>query len=295
MDSINEMQHGQRLPKESVLHLIRRMFCVLKASSTVVSINVPKGGHITICGDVHGQFQDMMKIFTLNGLPSETNPYLFNGDFVDRGSFSVEVILTLFSLKAAFPHHVHLARGNHETRSINSRNGFLHELSQKYGTDLYSLFCEVFCLLPVCHVINDAVFVVHGGLCSRDVTLEELQNIDRTCEPVKGSLLEELLWSDPHMHKGRKPSARGAGVNFGPDITERFLEINKLSMIIRSHEFKQKGYDIQHRGKLITVFSAPNYCGKRNNKGAYIKLDDQMKPDYCTFDAAPRSSLALKI
>lgn len=261
----------------------------LKCLDTMVNIEVPAGGEITVCGDVHGQFYDLLNIFELNGVPSETNPYVFNGDFVDRGSFSVEVILTLFAWKLAYPRHLHLARGNHETRNMNKLYGFQGEVTQKYDDDLYQMFCETFCLLPLCHVIQSKVFVVHGGLFSRDgVTLDEIRAIDRDREPPDEGLMTELLWSDPQPGRGRTPSKRGVGVAFGQDVTENFLRVNDLKMVIRSHEMKEEGYHVEHGGQLVTVFSAPNYCDQMGNKGAFIRLDaETLTPKYTTFSSVP--------
>lgn len=269
--------------------MVLDMIELLKGSSTLVDIDVPADGEVTVCGDVHGQYYDLLNIWELNGMPSEVNPYLFNGDFVDRGSFSAEVILILVAWKLAYPSHLHLARGNHETRNMNKLYGFEGEVTKKYDEDLYQLFCEAFCLLPLCHVINKQVFVVHGGLFSKDdVTLDQIRKVNRECEPPDEGLMTEMLWSDPQPGRGRIPSKRGVGVAFGQDVTENFLETNGLKLIIRSHEMKEGGYEIEHSGKLVTVFSAPNYCDQMGNKGAFIRLDGKtMTPKYTAFSAVP--------
>ena len=236
--------HGYLLPKKYAKSIILDTISLLKGTSTLVEIDVPKEGKITVCGDIHGQFYDLLKIFFLNDLPSEQNPYVFNGDFVDRGHFSTEVVLTLFAWKLALPNHIYLNRGNHETAQINGIYGFKQEVIDKYGENLYDLFCEAFRLLPLCHLINGAVFVVHGGLFSKDdVTLKDIRKLNRYCEPkgIQGSeaLICDMLWSDPQHCQGRAPSKRGGcgvGIAFGPDVTERFLRKNNLKMIIRSHE-----------------------------------------------------------
>lgn len=277
------------IAKKYAYQIVMDMIELLRTLDTLVDIEIPEGGEITVCGDVHGQFYDLLNIFELNGTPSETNPYLFNGDFVDRGSFSLEVILTLFSWKLAFPRHLNLARGNHETRNMNKLYGFEGEITKKYDEDLYQLFCEAFCLLPLCHVIQSKVFVVHGGLFSRDgVTLDEIRRVNRECEPPDEGLMTEMLWSDPQPGRGRTPSKRGVGVAFGQDVTENFLRTNDLKMVIRSHEMKEEGYQVEHSGKLVTVFSAPNYCDQMGNKGAFIRLDaETLTPKYTTFSAVP--------
>ncbi|GFS45460.1 protein phosphatase 5.2 [Actinidia rufa] len=211
-------------------------------------------------------YYDLLNIFELNGLPSEDNPYLFNGDFVDRGSFSVEVILTLFAFKCMSP-------------SVRSK------LSEIF----VELFAEVFCCLPLAHVINEKVFVVHGGLFSVDgVKLSDIRAIDRFCEPPEEGLMCEVLWSDPQPQPGRGPSKRGVGLSFGGDVTKKFLQENNLDLVVRSHEVKDEGFEIEHDGKLITVFSAPNYCDQMGNKGAFIRFEaPDMKPNIVTFAAVP--------
>lgn len=277
----------KNIAKKYAYEMVLDMVALLRSVGTLVDIEVPEDGEMTVCGDVHGQYYDLLNIFDLNGVPSETNPYLFNGDFVDRGSFSIEVILTLFSWKLLYPAHVHLARGNHETRNMNKLYGFQGEVTKKYDDDLYQLFCEAFCLLPLCHVINSKVFVVHGGLFSKDdVTLDDLRKVNRDCEPPDEGLMTEMLWSDPQPGRGRAASKRGVGVAFGQDVTENFLRTNDLKLIVRSHEMKEEGYERDHDGQLITVFSAPNYCDQMGNKGALIRFDGKtMSPSFRTFAA----------
>lgn len=281
------------LAKKYAYKIVMDTIEMLKGLTTLVDIEVPESGEITVCGDVHGQYYDLLNIWEINGLPSEDNAYLFNGDFVDRGSFSLEVILILFSWKLLYPRHLHLARGNHETRNMNKLYGFEGEVTKKYDEDLFLLFCEAFCLLPLCHVINRAAFVVHGGLFSKDdVTLDQIRKVNREQEPPDEGLMVEMLWSDPQPGTGRIPSKRGVGVAFGQDVTENFLKTNGLKMVIRSHEMKEEGYEIEHQGKLVTVFSAPNYCDQMGNKGAFIRLDGRtMTPKYRSFSAVPHPNV----
>jgi serine/threonine-protein phosphatase 5 len=219
-----------KLHKKFVIQLLQRVKQVFSRCRSLVDISVPADGEFTICGDVHGQFYDLLNIFTINGLPSPSNPYLFNGDFVDRGSFSVEVILTLLAWKLTYPDHFHLTRGNHESKSMNKIYGFEGEVLHKYDITTMDLFYQVFCELPLCCVINQRVLVLHGGLFSQDgVTLDDLRKIDRVKEPPESGLMCECLWSDPCKMNGRHPSKRGVGLMFGPDVAARFLDANGLS------------------------------------------------------------------
>eukprot|EP00003_Mantamonas_plastica_P010319 TRINITY_DN1974_c0_g2_i1.p1 TRINITY_DN1974_c0_g2~~TRINITY_DN1974_c0_g2_i1.p1 ORF type:complete len:609 (-),score=206.71 TRINITY_DN1974_c0_g2_i1:584-2410(-) len=255
-------------------------------------VSLPESDKFTVCGDVHGQFYDLLHIFEINGLPSEDNPYLFNGDFVDRGSFSCEVILTLLAWKLVYPDSFHLHRGNHETINMNKMYGFEGEVKAKYGQKAMSMFTEVFQALPLCSVIQDKVFVCHGGLFSEDgVTLTDLESIDRFREPPERGPMCDMLWSDPAMYRGRSPSKRGVGVAFGPDITAQFLKENNLELVVRSHEVKPQGYEVMHDGKCITIFSAPNYCDQIGNLGAYIVFDHTMQPQFKTFACVPHPNV----
>uniref|UniRef100_A0A1I8GKX5 protein-serine/threonine phosphatase n=2 Tax=Macrostomum lignano TaxID=282301 RepID=A0A1I8GKX5_9PLAT len=286
--------------KSKVLHrryayqILVDMKALLSAEATLVDVAVPEGTKFTICGDVHGQFFDLLNIFELNGLPSETNPYLFNGDFVDRGSFSVECIFTLFSLKLLYPKSFFLARGNHESEYMNKIYGFEGEVKAKYADKMVQLFREVFNLLPLAHLIDGRILVMHGGLFSSDdVTLEDIRKIDRNMDIPDSGPMSELLWSDPQDLPGRAPSKRGVAVQFGPDVTERFCKNNGLDYIVRSHEVKEKGYEVAHSGRCITVFSAPNYCDTMGNKGAYITLTGgkDLSPKFTSFDCVPHPTV----
>ena len=183
---------------------------------------------------------------------------------------------------------MYLTRGNHETAAMNKMYGFDGEVKAKYNAKLADLFQEIFTYLPLGSVLNGKVFVVHGGLFSKDgVKLDHLRSIDRFREPPEDGPFCEMLWSDPCSELGRHPSKRGVGVAFGADVTKRFLDDNNLELVVRSHEVKDEGYEIDHDGKLITVFSAPNYCDQMGNKGAFIRFDAQCIPNITSFSAVP--------
>lgn len=286
---LSSLKEGNKLHKKFAYRIILEAKKIFEACESLIDIDVPNDHKFTVCGDIHGQFFDLLNIFTLNGWPSELNPYLFNGDFVDRGSFSVEVILTLFGFKVLYPNHFFMARGNHESMTMNQMYGFEGEVKAKYSSHMYDLFAEVFNLLPLAHCINKRILVMHGGLFSDDdVTLDMIRKIDRNRQPPDEGLMCELLWSDPMNAPGRAPSKRGVGLQFGPDVTDKFCKLNNLDMIIRSHEVKADGYESAHDGKCITVFSAPNYCDAMGNKGAYIVLHGgELKPFFATYREVP--------
>jgi len=242
---------------------------------TLVTLEVPSNTKLLVVGDLHGQFADLLHIFDTYGHPAEDTWYLFNGDFVDRGQFAVEVVLTLVILKSTYPKAIHLNRGNHEAIRMNALYGFKTEVLQKYDLYTFELFCEVFKHLPLATVVNKSIFVVHGGVPRQEgVRLAHIADIRRTKEPDEAAdeLMVDLLWSDPMDRPGREKSPRGAGTLFGPDVTQAFCEENGLTCVIRSHEMKLQGYEWHHDGRCLTVFSAANYCDLYRNQGAVCKI-----------------------
>lgn len=292
-DLLEWYKNQNKLHRKYAYKILLDVKSLFMAQPSLVNVTVPDDSKFTICGDIHGQFYDLLNIFKLNGLPSETNPYLFNGDFVDRGSFSVECIFTLFGFKLLYPDHFFMSRGNHESATMNQMYGFDGEVKAKYSVQMAELFTEVYNWLPLAHCLNNRVLVMHGGLFSRDdVTLQEIRDIDRNRQPPEEGLMCELLWSDPQPQMGRAPSKRGVGVQFGPDVTHNFLRTNSLDYIVRSHEVKNDGYEIGHDGKCITVFSAPNYCDTMGNRGAFITLNGKdMKPYFTSYEAMPHPNV----
>jgi len=177
-------------------------------------------------------------------MPSEENPYIFNGDFIDRGSFCAEVMNCMLAWRICLPQHFFMNRGNHETKTLTQMYGFKGEIIHKYDVRVYDLYCQLFTHLPLCHVINKTVMVNHGGLFSRDdVTLEDIRKVNRVREPPDNGIMCEILWSDPADMNGRHASKRGCGIAFGPDIAANFLEKNKLKLLVRAHEVKPEGFE----------------------------------------------------
>ncbi len=267
-----------RFPIQYACAILIDVIEILRDLPSLVDVPVPADTSITVCGDTHGQFYDVFTIFKMNGNPSEKNPYLFNGDFVDRGSFSYELIIMYFLYKLVYPNHFHMTRGNHESLSMNTMYGFKSEVLHKANTTVFDLFTEAFNCLPIAYCLGKKVLVLHGGLFEQDgVTLDEIRKIDRYRQPPQEGIMCDALWSDPTpLRLGRSPPPRGCGVLFGSDITEDFCKRNSLKYIVRSHEMKPNGYSIDHNGKCITIFSAPNYCDTMGNKGAFLIFDDKL-------------------
>ncbi|EGG23306.1 Protein phosphatase 5 [Cavenderia fasciculata] len=275
-EMIGYMKSQKLLHKKYVMKILKKSYELFTKLPTLVDIDKETSKKITICGDTHGQFYDLLHIFELNGFPSEDKPYLFNGDFVDRGSWSFEVIITLLSFKLLYPNHMHLTRGNHESIEMNRFYGFTGEVLHKYSEKVHDLFTDLFVWFPLAFVLDNDYLVVHGGLFGKDgVTLDDIRKLNRAQpDSTENELVQCLLWSDPQTNNGIAPSSRGVGVYFGPDVTRKFLKQNNLCGVIRSHEVKADGYQVDDEGSVITIFSAPNYCDQSGNLGAFINFTD---------------------
>ncbi|EFA01582.2 serine/threonine-protein phosphatase rdgC [Tribolium castaneum] len=284
-----------RLHARYVAEILRESIIKLKRLPNLNLASTAISKQITVCGDLHGKLDDLLVIFHKNGLPSPENPYVFNGDFVDRGKRGIEVLLVLLSCMLVYPGGVFLNRGNHEDNIMNSRYGFIREMQSKYRRNsekLLKLIEGVYRWLPLGTIVNNKVLIVHGGI-SDTTDLDLIRSLDRgkyasllrppisdssapgaeLIDKVEWKQVFDILWSDPQVGNGCIPNAlRGAGTYFGPDVTKNFLEKNRMLFIIRSHECKSEGYEVIHDNSIITIFSASNYYELGSNKGAYLKL-----------------------
>lgn len=269
-----ELGQGIVMQNDAVIELVNRASKVLDELPTLVTLDIPVGGKLHVVGDIHGQYDEFIQVLEICGPPvPEKNVIIFNGDFVDRGRQSTEVMIGLLALVLAYPNGVYLNRGNHESRSMNRRYGFEEEVYSKCSREAFDAFSQLFCLLPLATLVNGSVFVTHGGLPSVDgITLRDIAAVDRRQEP-RGGLLQDLLWSDPSPHDGRHRSPRGGGLScFGPDVTRRFCDDNRLLCCIRSHEVCEHGFEWQRGDRCLTVFSAANYVGYAGNLGAVVHI-----------------------
>ncbi|CAH0493428.1 unnamed protein product [Peronospora farinosa] len=299
---LDSFKTTQILHYKYVLEILKASVRSFSPLPTLQAISLENDEKLTVVGDLHGQLQDLFSIFSINGLPTRTNKYLFNGDFVDRGMYGIEVMMTILLFRLLYPTSVFLNRGNHESRNQNSWMGFEDEVWMKYSgiedddlerpVHVFESFQTLFGSLPLCAIIQDKIFVVHGGLFSRDnVTLAHLRGISRKREPplhqlnFQDKIFEDLLWSDPRPIQSRQPSERGAGVEFGITVTNNFCFVNKIALIIRSHECVIEGFEILHGGRLITLFSASRYCGTQMNKGAFLTFGTDLQPEIQQFYA----------
>lgn len=227
---------------------------------------------VCIVGDLHGQYEDLLRIIRTKGSPTHQR-YLFLGDYVDRGKNSLETMTLLLCYKLKYPINVYLLRGNHESPYINHIYGFYDECKRRYSTKLWKYFVDCYSCLPVAAIISNRVFCCHGGLSPTLTNIEDIDRIERPTDiPIEG-ILCDLLWSDPDTSLGWKRNTRGISWVFGSDIVERFLRRHDFDLICRAHQVVEDGYEFFGKRQLVTVFSAPNYCGIFDNAGATMFID----------------------
>ena len=270
---IGRLLKCQQLNESEVIQLCEKLKEVYMREQNVQPVRAP----VTVCGDIHGQFHDLMELFKLSGKPPDVN-YLFLGDYVDRGYYSVECVCLLFSYKLRYPDRITLLRGNHETRAITQVYGFYDECIRKYGNaNIWKNLTDVFDYLPLTAIIENQLFCLHGGLSPKLNTLDMIRQLERMQEVPHEGAMCDLLWSDPDDEvEGWGPSPRGAGFIFGKSISQKFCHENGLKMVVRAHQLINEGYEPRHDNIVVTVFSAPNYCYRCNNLAAIMELDEEM-------------------
>lgn len=235
---------------------------------------------IKICGDIHGQYSDLLRLFEYGGLPPRSN-YLFLGDYVDRGKQSLETICLLLAYKIKYPENFFMLRGNHECASVNRIYGFYDECKRRFNVRLWKTFTDCFNCLPVAALIDEKILCMHGGLSPDLRSLNQIRNLRRPADVPESGLLCDLLWSDPSKDiQGWGPNERGVSYTFGADKVTEFLRKNDLDLICRAHQVVEDGYEFFANRQLVTIFSAPNYCGEFDNAGAMMSVDETLM---CSF------------
>ncbi|KAJ6670657.1 SERINE/THREONINE-PROTEIN PHOSPHATASE [Salix viminalis] len=231
-------------------------------------------------GDIHGQYSDLLRLFEYGGFPPSAN-YLFLGDYVDRGKQSLETICLLLAYKIKYPENFFLLRGNHESASINRIYGFYDECKRRFNVKLWKTFTDCFNCLPVAALIDDKILCMHGGLSPDLTNLDQIRNLPRPTDIPDSGLLCDLLWSDPDKDiKGWGMNDRGVSYTFGPDKVAEFLMKSDMDLVCRAHQVVEDGYEFFAERQLVTIFSAPNYCGEFDNAGAMMSVDETLM---CSF------------
>lgn len=273
------------VPSDTIRELVRTAKNLFAAEPNTLKVSLP----VTVIGDLHGHILDLFRILGELGFPPDRK-YLFLGDFIDRGDFSTETITIILLLKVLYPEHVFLIRGNHEfAEACVDHSSFFSELYSLYTSDsLKSEFFEMFSFMPLAANVEDYALAVHGGIGPSLFLATHLNSLRRPLEKFEPKLLEELLWSDPSNEvPDLGPSTRGLGCVFGVNTAKSFLSRNDFSILVRGHQCVNEGVSLSLDCRVITVFSASNYCGDCcNNAGALVLLPG---PTYekCIFEPLP--------
>ena len=249
---------------------------ILKSQPALLELEAP----IQIVGDVHGQFTDLLRLFENCGFPPDAN-YLFLGDYVDRGKNGVDTIALLLAYKVKYPENFFLLRGNHECASINRIYGFYDECKRRYSIKLWKQFQELFNALPLAALVEAKIFCIHGGLSPDMESPDDLKRVARPVDVPDTGLLCDTLWSDPDKDiSGWAENDRGVSYTFGADVVGKFLNKHDYDLVVRAHQVVEDGYEFFADRQLVTIFSAPNYCGEFDNAGAVMAVDESLM---CSF------------
>jgi len=230
-----------------------------------------------ICGDVHGQYTDLLRLFEYGGFPPSAN-YLFLGDYVDRGKQSIETICLLLAFKVRHPKNFFILRGNHECASINRIYGFYDECRRRYNVKLWKTFCDVFNCLPIAAIVDDKIFCTHGGLSPELTSMEQIRKIPRPTDVPDQGLLCDLLWSDPEKEiRGWGENDRGVSFTFGADIVGKFLSRFDLDLVTRAHQVscytagaRQEVSGLSSLSRCLTLSSQQRFLRHKLGGGGWI-------------------------
>ncbi|KAK5967163.1 Serine/threonine-protein phosphatase [Trichostrongylus colubriformis] len=227
---------------------------VFLSQTSLIDVQPP----IKICGDIHGQYADVLRLFDQSGFPPDVN-YLFLGDYVDRGQQNLECIGLIFCYKIKYPGNFFALRGNHECSPINRVYGFFEECNRRYqSTRLWLQFQDAFAALPFTGLVAGKILCMHGGLSP----------------------------------KGWASNSRGVSYVFGKDVVYEMSAILDIELVARAHQVVQDGYEFFANKKLVTIFSAPHYCGQFDNAAALMNVDENL---VCSFTILRPSKRACKI
>lgn len=254
---------------------------IFSAEPNVLNLDVP----MYLFGDIHGQFQDLIRFLRMTGLPPKSN-LLFMGDYVDRGNNSIEVVALIFAMKILYPKNVFVLRGNHECSNVNMNYGFYQECKDRFSNVLetdnpfYSIN-NALMSLPVAAIVGGRVFCVHGGLSPKLKFVSDIDKINRFQKIPDDGLLTDLLWADPKStDRDWADNERGVSYYYNEKAIDKFLMDNNLDLICRAHQMVVGGYHFFNNNRVVTIFSAPNYCGSCGNNGAVMKIDENLE---CSF------------
>jgi len=280
-EQIKLVTESNLLKETELKYLCMKSMEIFMKESSLLELTAP----IIICGDIHGQYRDLIRLFDFGESPKKKQ-YLFLGDYVDRGKNSIECIALLLAFKVKYPKNIFLLRGNHESEMINRTYGFYDECKRRYNLRLWKIFSDCFNWLPISAIVNQKILCMHGGLSPDLQSLNNIKQIVRPTEVPDKGLLCDLLWSDPEKDcEDWAPNTRGISVLFNEKIVENTLDELDIDLVCRAHQVVELGYEFFAQRGLVTVFSAPNYCGEFDNAGAFMTVNKDLLCGFKVLDA----------
>ena len=280
-EQIKLVTESNLLKETELKYLCAKSMEIFMKESSLLELTAP----IIICGDIHGQYRDLIRLFDFGESPKKKQ-YLFLGDYVDRGKNSIECIALLLAFKVKYPKNIFLLRGNHESEMINRTYGFYDECKRRYNLRLWKIFSDCFNWLPISAIVNEKILCMHGGLSPDLQSLNNIKQIVRPTEVPDKGLLCDLLWSDPEKDcEDWAPNTRGISVLFNEKIVENTLDELDIDLVCRAHQVVELGYEFFAQRGLVTVFSAPNYCGEFDNAGAFMIVNKDLLCGFKVLDA----------
>jgi len=284
---LRSLVKGEILGEEVIKRLCEKLKEAFIQEPNVVPVQAP----VTVVGNLHGQFYDLLEMFRVGGTPPDTN-YLFLGDYVNVGYFSVETVTLLVCLKLRFPERITLLRGRHETRRLSKVYGFYNEVIRKYNSPkVWQYFTDLFDYLPIAAVIDKSIFCVHSGISQYVETIDQIRCVKRCQEtPLKG-IVYELLNSNPVLEKKEPEKGKDTEtqVTFGQEEFKKFMTANDLSHFVRSNQLCIDGHQQLFGAKLSTIWGAPNFMYRCGNVASIMEIADNLDKSFNTFHAAPVS------
>lgn len=267
------------LLEEDIIFIMEKVLPIIQNEPNLLKLEPP----IYVCGDIHGQYGDLLQLFKLGGLPSKSK-YLFLGDYVDRGDNSIEVVMLLMCYKILYPNNIFMIRGNHECETVNRMYGFYDECKNRYNLIIWKKMNQVLTHLPIAAMIDKHIFCIHGGLSPQMKFVEQINNLERGKKIPDSGILCDVTWSDPAFDENQKEkwmhNDRGVSFTYNADVVKEFCRNNKIDLICRAHQVVDGGYKFSYGRKLVTVFSAPNYCKSYGNSAAMLKVEADLM---CSF------------
>ncbi|KAG0335883.1 hypothetical protein BG004_008287 [Podila humilis] len=265
------------LRNNEIVYICQTVREIFLSQPALIELNAP----VKIVGDIHGQYTDLLRMFEMCGFPPSAN-FLFMGDYVDRGKMSLETILLLFCYKIKYPENFFLLRGNHECANVTKVYGFYDECKRRASIKMWKSFVDVFNCLPLAAIVANKIFCVHGGLSPSLGTMDDIRALRRPTDVPDYGLLNDLLWSDPSdTALDWEDNERGVSYCFGRSIIQKFLNKHDFDLVCRAHMVVEDGYEFFNDRTLVTVFSAPNYCGEFDNFGAVMSVSEEL---LCSFE-----------